>query len=103
MYFAAQCAAGELSSGILAMAALTGGPAVSMLVLRIEAEFLKKAAAPVVFTCAEGRAIESAVQTALGGTEAQVLRVAVTGLLSDGSVAANVWITWSFRRKSQVA
>src|SRR5690606_10376148 len=43
IYFAAQCAAGELSTGVLALTHLQGKPPVSMLVTRVEAEFLKKA------------------------------------------------------------
>ena len=42
-YFAAQAAAGELSTGVLAMYAMQELPPVSMLVTRIEAEFYKKA------------------------------------------------------------
>ena len=42
-YFAAQCAAGEMSTGLLAMAHIEEAGKVSMLVPHIEAEFFKKA------------------------------------------------------------
>lgn len=99
IYFAAQCAAGELSTGLLVMATLAGQPPVSMLVINIEAEFLKKAAARLNFTCTEGAQVESAVRQALSSTEAQVLRLHSTGRLPDGTVAANIWITWSLKRR----
>lgn len=98
-YFAAQCAAAELSTGLLAMANLQGQPPVSMLIIKIESEFLKKAADTLLFTCEQGTAVEACIQEALASGEGQVLRLESTGRLSDGSVAARVWVTWSFKRK----
>ncbi len=99
IYFAAQCAAGELSTGLLAMTALQGRPNISMLVTRIEAEFLKKSAATLLFTCTAGTEVEATVAEALKREDAQILRMESTGCLPDGTVAARVWITWSFKRK----
>lgn len=98
-YFAAQCAAAELSTGVLALAAIQDKPPVSMLVRRIEAEFLKKAAQTLVFTCEEGAAITETVEKALSSDEAQVIRASSVGRLPDGTEAARVWITWSFKAK----
>lgn len=100
IYFAAQCAAGELSTGLLAMLALQGRPGVSMLVVQIEAEFLKKAAGKLQFTCTAGSDVEQVVRSAWEQDEAQTIRMESTGRLADGSVAARVWITWSFKRKA---
>lgn len=99
IYFAAQCAAGELSTGLLGLAAIQGQPPVSMLVLQIEAIFLKKAADTLLFTCNEGAAVESAVGKALETGEAQTIRLASIGHLPDGTEAAKIWITWSFKKK----
>ena len=101
IYFAAQCAAGELSTGLLVMATLAGQPPVSMLVVNIEAEFVKKAEAPLDFTCTEGAQVDSVVQQALNSNEAQMLRLCSTGRLRDGTVAANIWITWSLKRREK--
>jgi hypothetical protein len=98
-YFAAQCAAGELSTGILALTHLQGRLPVSMLVTRVEAEFLKKASATLLFTCEEGKALEETIQRALETGEAQVFRATSIGRLPDGTEAARVWITWSFKKK----
>lgn len=98
-YFAAQCAAAELSTGLLAMAHLQGKPPVSMLVTHIEAEFLKKADQTLLFTCAEGAELSNAIARTLENGEAQVYRASSVGRLPDGTVAVQVWITWSFKRK----
>lgn len=99
IYFAAQCAAGEMSTGILALMHLQGKPPVSMLVTRVEAEFLKKASETLLFTCDDGKALEATIEQALKAEEPQVFRAASTGRLPDGTEAAKVWITWSFKRK----
>jgi hypothetical protein len=98
-YFAAQCAAGELSTGILALAHLQGKPPVSMLVTHVEAEFLKKASATLEFTCEDGKSLEKTIERALETGEAQVFKATSIGRLPDGTEAAKVWITWSFKKK----
>lgn len=98
-YFAAQCAAGELSTGILGLAHLHGKPPVSMLVTHIEAEFFKKASQTLLFTCEEGAEVERVLEQALASGEAQTLRMLSVGRLPGGEEAAKVWITWSFKRK----
>lgn len=98
-YFAAQCAAGELSTGLLALATLQDQPPVSMLVINIEAEFYKKADSTLLFTCEDGKALESAIRQAIESDEARTFRAQSTGRLPDGSEAAKVWITWSFKKK----
>ena len=102
-YFAAQCAAGELSTGLLALAALQGQPPVSMLVTQIEASFLKKAAATLHFTCDEGEAVASCIRLAIESGQAQTLRLAAVGRLDDDTEAARVWITWSFKRRAPLS
>jgi len=99
IYFAAQCAAGELSTGLLGLAALQGKPPVSMLVLQIEASFLKKANQPLLFNCIDGTKVETVIEKALESSEAQTIRMESIGCLPDGTEAARVWITWSFKKK----
>lgn len=99
VYFAAQCAAGEMSTGLLALAALQERPPVSMLVVKIEAEFLKKASAALLFTCEDGALVESAIQQAIDSGQGQTLRLCSTGRLSDGTEASRIWVTWSFKKK----
>ncbi len=98
-YFAAQCAAGELSTGLLALSYLQEGPPVSMLVTHIEADFLKKASETLTFTCSDGAAFQSTIQKALTTGEAQTFQAESIGTLPDGREAVRVRITWSFRIK----
>jgi hypothetical protein len=99
IYFAAQCAAGEMSTGILALLHLQGQPPVSMLVTHIEAEFLKKAADTLLFTCEDGAALKNTIRKALETGESQTFRATSVGRLPDGTEAARVYLTWSFRKK----
>jgi hypothetical protein len=101
IFFAAQCAAGELSTGMLCMAHIQGDVPVSMLVTRQEAEFYKKASEKMVFTCNQGEEVATVIKKALETGESQILRMESIGTLPDGIVASKVWITWSFKAKSK--
>lgn len=101
-YFAAQCAAGELSTGLLGLAHLQGKPPVSMLVTHIEADFFKKADKTLLFTCADGPVLDAVVQKAIHTGEAQTITAQSIGTLPDGLEAARIRITWSFKVKKTV-
>ncbi len=103
IYFAAQSAAGEYSTGILAMYAMQELPPVSMLVTRVECEFYKKASETLVFTCNEGPLVQETIDRALATGEPQLLRMTSVGRLPDGTEASRVWITWSFKAKKTTA
>ena len=98
-YFAAQCAAGELSTGLLALAHLQEKPAVSMLVTNIEADFFKKASDTLTFTCSNGPAFMAIIQKALESGESQTFQAVSIGTLPDGREAVRIRITWSFKIK----
>jgi acyl-coenzyme A thioesterase PaaI-like protein len=98
-YFAAQCAAAEMSTGLMALAALQERPPFSMLVTEIRAEFYKKASETLIFECTAGTAIEAAITQADTTGEAVALVVESHGTLPDGALATRVWVTWSFKRK----
>jgi Domain of unknown function (DUF4442) len=100
-YFAAQCAAGEFSTGILALGALCEQPPVSMLVTHISAEFYKKADQTLTFTSTDGAAIAAAVAHALQSGAAVEYTATSIGALPDGTVASKVLITWSFKSKKK--
>ena len=99
IYFAAQCAAGEFSTGILAMLALEGRGKVSMLVSHIETEFLKKATSKTTFTCEQGLEVFAAVEKAIQTKEPQILTMISTGVQETGEVVSIVKLTWSFKAK----
>jgi Domain of unknown function (DUF4442) len=98
-YFAAQCAAGELSTGLLMTAALAGQPPVSMLVTKVESAFTKKANQMLTFRCEEGAAAQEAVAQAIATGQPVVIRMTSIGTLPDGTEASRVWLTWSLKLK----
>jgi len=101
-YFAAQCGAGELSTGLLALLAIKEqGARISMLITRVEAEFVKKADGMATFSCPEGPAIRAAVRRAAESGEGEQVRVCSEGRLANGELASKIYLTWSFKlRKS---
>jgi hypothetical protein len=100
-YFACLSMAAEMSTGLLAMMHVHGRkPAVSMLVVGIEATFQKKATGLTAFTCTDGGLIASVVEDALNSGEGRQVRTESTGYNESGEVVAVFHITWSFRAKS---
>ena len=70
MYFAAQCAAGELATGALATIISKGfSEKILMLVTSVEAEFKKKAVGNISFTCDEGETMVGVIQNAIVSDE----------------------------------
>ena len=100
-YFACQAMAAELSTGILAMANIyKKNPGVSMLVLNLKAEFIKKATGVTFFTCDDGQLIYQTVQEALQSGEAKTVTALATGRNKNNEVIARFEVTWSFKKKA---
>ncbi len=100
MYFAAQCGAAELSTGLLGFVAIEGRGRISMLILNVEAEFIKKATQRTRFTCEDGDKIRAAVQKAIETGESQTVRVCSNGIQDDGVLVSRAYFTWSFKVKN---
>ncbi len=100
IYFAAQCGAAELSTGLLATIAIRGRGPVSMLITGVEAEFVKKADSKTTFICTEGDKILEAVQRAIESGEGQEVVVNSTGVQASGEVVSRIRFRWSFKKKS---
>ncbi|MCF6341833.1 MAG: DUF4442 domain-containing protein [Bacteroidales bacterium] len=100
MYFAVMAMAAELSSGILSLAALhdTKVP-VSMLVLDMHADFIKKARTKVIFSCAEGDKIINAINKSIQTGEGETVVVHTEGKDKSGDVVAKFAFTWTFKPK----
>ncbi len=101
IYFAAQCSAAELSTGVLATLAITAqnGRPISMLVSHIEADFTKKATSRIFFTCEQGDEIMEAVQRAVDSGVAQTLIAQSVGRTAAGETVCTMSVTWSFKAK----
>jgi len=106
-YFACLSMAAEMSTGALALGHLyKRKPTVSMLVVKTEGEYFKKAVGRTYFTCEDGAAIQSAVErdravrqeraefetlrgrlASLTPREREVLPLVVSGLLNKQAAA----------------
>ena len=101
-YFACLAMAAEMSTGVLAMAHLYGRkPAVSMLVVSMESHFHKKATGLTFFTCADGAAIQQAVEQSVHTGKGQAVKGYTMGTNGQGEVVAEFWFTWSFKPKQK--
>lgn len=97
IYFAAQAAAAEMSTGLLAMMALAGRGNVSVLVADIKGEFIKKAVSKTTFTCVESNKIFDAVRKAIETGEGQTVTVESIGTQETGEVVSRFYFTWTFK------
>ena len=101
IYFAVLAMAAELSSGLSAMAALENATVpVSMLVLNMKADFIKKAKSRIIFSCSDGNKIRKAIAKSIETGEGQTAEVMATGTDEKGEEVAKFWFTWTFKPKS---
>jgi hypothetical protein len=101
IYFAVLSMAAELSTGILAFGQVNNRkPAVSMLVVKLEADFYKKAVGKIVFTCMDGDKIADAIEQTLLTGEGVVLQCVSVGINEQNEEVAKFIFTWSFKSKS---
>lgn len=100
-YFACLSMAAEMSTGALAMAHLyKRQPSVSMLVVKVESQYYKKATGVTIFTCSQGHEIREAIEQSIITGEGKTIRVETVGRNSLGEKVAEFWVTWSFKAKS---
>lgn len=101
-YFACLSMAAEMSTGVLAMAQLHKiNPPVSMLVVKVESEYFKKATARTSFVCEDGELFQQAIKETIATGEARTVKAKSIGTNKDGEVVATFFITWSFKRKAK--
>ncbi|MHA4812363.1 hotdog family protein [Flavitalea flava] len=101
-YFACLSMAAEMSTGALAMTWVHKlDPPVSMLVIKLEANYFKKATGLTSFQCNDGLAIRSAIEKALTSGEGQTFRARSVGTNEAGEEVAEFFLTWSFKAKKQ--
>lgn len=100
-YFACLAMAAELSTGLLALLnTYNRKPAVSMLVVGLEAVYHKKATGITLFTCEDGLAVKDIVNDAIATGEPKAIKTKSTGVNEKGELIAEFFITWSFKVKA---
>ncbi|MBL7744675.1 MAG: DUF4442 domain-containing protein [Chitinophagaceae bacterium] len=100
-YFACLAMAAEMSTGALALAHLyKRKPSVSMLVIRVEGEYFKKAVDKTSFVCADGDLIRKTIEQCIELREPKSIRARSVGTNKAGELVAEFYITWSFKSKN---
>lgn len=101
-YFACLSMAAEMSTGALSMAHIYKRvPPVSMLVVKVESEYFKKATGRTTFTCEDGEAILRAIEESVATGEGRVFRAKSTGRNNNGETVAEFYVTWSFKVRNK--
>lgn len=99
-YFACLSMAAEMSTGLLAMGhTYQRKPSVSMLVVKLEGDFFKKATGVTAFTCEDGDKIRLVIEEAVSTGEARSVKAKTVGKNALGDLVAEFYITWSFKAK----
>jgi hypothetical protein len=99
-YFACLSMAAELSTGALAMAHLyKSAPPISMLVVKVESEYFKKAADRTYFLCEDGGLFRNAIKECIETGEARTVRARSVGRNKNGDIVAEFFVTWSFKAR----
>lgn len=99
-YFASLSMAAEMSTGVLGMAHLhKRTPRVSMLVVKVESEYFKKATGRTTFICEDGQVIRQAIENAVATGQPTTVRAASTGFNERNEKVAMFYVTWSFKAK----
>jgi hypothetical protein len=99
-YFACLSMAAEMSTGVLGLVHIHGRkPSVSMLVVNIKGDFMKKAVGKTIFTCNDGAAIKQTIETAIATGEGKAVTAKSIGVNEQGETVAVFEVTWSFKGK----
>lgn len=100
IYFAVEAMAAEMCSGMLAFGQVyQRTPKVSMLVVKMEVAFLKKATGVILFSCEDGPLIQNTIDEAITSGEGKTIICKSIGKNSNNEIVAEFNITWSFKAK----
>ena len=100
-YFACLSMAAEMTTGSLAMAHVyKRKPAISMLVVKTDGTYYKKADSLTTFTCNDGQSLKDHIERAIASGDPVTFTAKSTGKNAKGELVAEFLITWSFKKKS---
>ena len=101
IYFAVLSMAAELSTGILALMHIyKKDKKISMLVVKIDSNFYKKATSKVRFVCSNGDEISQTIDKCIKSKNGEIVKVNSKGFDSNGVCVAEFNFTWSFKLKN---
>ena len=101
IYFAVEAMAAEMCSGMLAFGQVyKRNPKISMLVVKMEVNFIKKATGTILFSCEDGALIQAAINESIATGEGKTIVSMSKGKNSANETVAEFLITWSFKAKT---
>lgn len=101
MYFACLSMAAEMSTGLLVLNGVYNSkPAVSMLIIKNQALYHKKAIGNITFTCSDGNLINTFIHQAKTTGESVLVDTTSIGKDEAGDVVAEFTFTWSMKAKN---
>ncbi|HVZ96359.1 MAG TPA: DUF4442 domain-containing protein [Chitinophagaceae bacterium] len=101
IYFASLAMAAEMSTGLLAMSNMYKRDfRVSLLVIKMEASYFKKATGTILFTCEQGREFASVIEHAIQSGAPATFVAASIGKNEMNEAVAGFYFTWSFKVKT---
>jgi len=100
IYFACLAMTAELSTGVLVMNEIVkSGQSVSMLVVKMNSSFHKKAVGTIRFTCNDGIAVANAMEQTLSTGESAEIRMQSEGVDEQGDTVASFEFIWSVKKR----
>ena len=101
MFWAVQGMAAELSTGALIIMKIKQlNRNISMLVIKNEAQFIKKAKGQIIFSCSQGKEIDMLLQKAIETGIGQTITLTAEGRDASGDVVSVFNFLWSVKLKS---
>ena len=101
LYWATQAMAAELVTGIIMMKKIQdSGRKISMLVVKQEGSFHKKATGRITFSCTQGPEIDKVLAEAIATGEGQFLKLKADGFNEDNEMVSDFEFTWSVKLKN---
>ncbi len=102
MYFASLSMAAELSTGIICFGAVyKKNPSVSLLLVKNDAVYFKKAKGKIDFTCTDNDAVKFTVNKAIQTGESESVTCNSIATNEEGAVVAEFNFTWSFKTRKK--
>jgi hypothetical protein len=102
MFWAVQGMAAELSTGALIMMKIQAAQKnISMLVIKNNASFSKKAKGVITFSCTQGNLVDQALQNTIATGEGQTLILTANGIDSSGDEVSSFDFEWSLKLKQK--
>ncbi len=100
LYFGIMAIAAEVSTGVLCMGHLyKRQPSVSMLLVKTEAVFHKKATGKILFTCSDGDVVKDAILAAVATNKPTEVKCYSAAVNQDGVLVAELYYEWSFKAR----